>query len=94
MVEVNGTTLIDRAIHFSYLNSQNSTADNCCRLQKGKELKEYIGNRYDDILKIEYVKILFTTKPTISTLWHLPKMLVRTTQILLESDLIFDDSIA
>ena len=53
MVEVNGQKLIDRVIG-------QPIPLNLSRLvivvgYKGKELKEYVGNRFNDKIKIEYV---------------------------------------
>ena len=54
MVDVNGTKLIDRVItqlsHF-HLNRLIIVIG-----YKGEELKEYIGHRYDKVLKIEYIE--------------------------------------
>ena len=92
MVEVNGTTLIDRAI--LQLSKLKLNRLIIVVGYKGKELKEYIGNRYDDILKIEYVENpIYDKTNNIYSLALAKEMLCQDDTILLESDLIFDDSI-
>lgn len=92
MIEVNGVTLIDRVI-------QQLSKLNLNRLvlvvgYKGKELKEYIGNRYDDMLKIEYVENpIYNKTNNIYSLALAKDMLCQDDTILLESDLIFEDSL-
>ena len=92
MVEVNGVTLIDRVIHqISRLNLE--------RLiivvgYKGKELKEYIGDRYIDVLKIEYIENpIYDKTNNIYSLALAKDELCKDDTILLESDLIFEDSL-
>ena len=53
MVEVNGVKLIDRVLN--QLSAFNLTRVVIVVGYKGKELQEYIGNRYDSKLKIEYI---------------------------------------
>ena len=92
MVEVNGTTLIDRAI--LQLSKLKLNRLIIVVGYKGKKLKEYIGNRYDDILKIEYVENpIYDKTNNIYSLALAKEMLCQDDTILLESDLIFDDSI-
>ncbi|MDE5626931.1 MAG: phosphocholine cytidylyltransferase family protein, partial [Candidatus Amulumruptor sp.] len=92
MVEVNGVTLIDRVI-------QQLSRLNLDRLvlvigYKGKELKEYLGNRYDDIMKIEYVENpIYDKTNNIYSLALAKEWLCKDDTILLESDLIFEDSL-
>lgn len=91
MVEVNGQTLIDRAIH--QLSKLNLTRLVLVVGYKGKELKEYIGNRYDDILKIEYIENpIFDRTNNIYSLALAKDILCEDDSLLLESDLIFEDS--
>lgn len=91
MVEVNGVKLIDRVI-------QQLSRLNLDRLvlvvgYKGKELKEYIGKRYEDILKIEYVENpIYDKTNNIYSLALAKDWLCKDDTILLESDLIFEDS--
>lgn len=91
MVEVNGQTLIDRAIHqLSKLNLKRLVL---VVGYKGKELKEYIGNRYDDILKIEYIENpIYDRTNNIYSLALAKDILCEDDSLLLESDLIFEDS--
>lgn len=91
MVEVNGQTLIDRAIH--QLSKLNLTRLVLVVGYKGKELKEYIGNRYDDILKIEYIENpIYDRTNNIYSLALAKDILCEDDSLLLESDLIFEDS--
>lgn len=91
MVEVNGQTLIDRAIQqLSKLSLRKLVL---VVGYKGKELKEYIGNRYDDILKIEYIENpIFDRTNNIYSLALAKDILCEDDTLLLESDLIFEDS--
>lgn len=91
MVEVNGVTLIDRVIkQLSLLNLDRLVL---VVGYKGKELKEYIGNRYDDIIKIEYVENpIYDKTNNIYSLALAKDWLCKDDTILLESDLIFEDS--
>lgn len=91
MVEVNGQTLIDRSIH--QLSKLNLTRLVLVVGYKGKELKEYIGNRYDDILKIEYIENpIYDRTNNIYSLALAKDILCEDDSLLLESDLIFEDS--
>lgn len=54
MVEVNGQKLIDRGI--GQLIPMNLSRLVIVVGYKGKELKEYVGNRFNDKIKIEYVE--------------------------------------
>lgn len=92
MVEVNGIKLIDRAItqlaHF-HLSRLIIVIG-----YKGKELKEYISHRYDDVLKIEYIENLVYDKTNnIYSLALAKDELCKDDTILLESDIIFEDSV-
>lgn len=92
MVPVNGVRLIDRLL------GQLSTLDlNRVVIvigYKGQELAEYIGNRYDDKIKIEYVNnpIYDKTNNIYSLALAKDKMLEDDT-LLIESDLIFDNGL-
>jgi len=92
MVEVNGIKLIDRAItqlaHF-HLSRLVIVIG-----YKGNELKEYIGHRYDDVLKIEYiVNSVYDKTNNIYSLALAKDELCKDDTILLESDIIFEDSV-
>lgn len=92
MVEVNGTKLIDRVItqlsHF-HLNRLIIVIG-----YKGEELKEYIGHRYDKVLKIEYIENKDYDKTNnIYSLALAKDELCKDDTILLESDIIFEDNV-
>lgn len=92
MVEVNGVKLIDRTI-------EQLIKCNLSRLvivvgYEGKKLIDYIGNRYEDRLKIEYVENpIYDKTNNIYSLALAKDKMVEEDTILLESDLIFEDSI-
>ncbi len=91
MVEVNGVSLIDRVIN----QLVQIHIDRLVLVvgYKGKELKEYIGHRYDDVLKIEYVENpLYEKTNNIYSLAMAKDKLCEDDTLLLESDLIFEDS--
>lgn len=92
MVEVNGIKLIDRAItqlaHF-HLSRLVIVIG-----YKGNELKEYIGHRYDKVLKIEYIENkVYDKTNNIYSLALAKDELCKDDTILLESDIIFEDSV-
>lgn len=92
MVEVNGVKLIDRVI---------------CQLAKlhlnrlvmvvgyeGQKLKDYIGHRYDDVLKMEFIdNPVYDKTNNIYSLALAKDKLCEDDTLLLESDLIFEDSL-
>lgn len=92
MVEVNGVKLIDRVINqLSKLNLHRLVL---VVGYQGEKLKEYIGNRYDDVLNIEYVENpIYDKTNNIYSLALAKNKLVEDDTILLESDLIFEDSL-
>lgn len=91
MVEVNGVTLIDRVI--KQLSRLNLSRLVLVVGYKGKELKEYIGNRYDGMIKIEYVENpIYDKTNNIYSLALAKDLLCEDDTLLLESDLIFEDS--
>lgn len=89
MVEVNGVRLIDRVI-------QNLSRMNLSRLvivigYEGRNLVDHIGNRYDDIIKIEYIdNPIYDRTNNIYSLALAKNALCEEDTILLESDLIYD----
>ncbi len=92
MLEVNGVRLIDRTI-------RQLSKFNLHRLvivvgYEGQNLIDYIGHRYDDIIKIEYINnpIYFKTNNIYSLALAKDKLCEDDT-ILLESDLIYEDRI-
>lgn len=91
MVEVNGVKLIDRVINQLaklHLNRLVMVIG-----YEGQKLKDYIGHRYDDILKIEFVdNPVYDKTNNIYSLALAKKQLCEDDTLLLESDLIFEDS--
>lgn len=91
MVEVNGVKLIDRVIN-------QLTRLGLERLilvigYEGKKLQEYIGNRYDGKIRIEYiVNPIYDKTNNIYSLALAKEELCKDDTLLLESDLIFEDS--
>ena len=91
MVEVNGVKLIDRVI--SQLAKLHLNRLVLVVGYEGHKLKDYIGHRYDDILKIEFVdNPVYDKTNNIYSLALAKKQLCEDDTLLLESDLIFEDS--
>lgn len=90
MVKVNGTTMIDRVMN--QLSKQPLHKVIIVIGYKGQELKEYLGTEYNG-MPIEYIEnpIYYKTNNIFSLSLAKHKMQEDDT-ILLESDLIFDDS--
>ena len=92
MVEVNGITLIDRM-----LNQLSRLPLNRVVIvvgYEGKKLVDYIGNRYDDKMKIEYVENpIYDKTNNIYSLELAKEQLQEDDTLLIESDLIFDDGL-
>ena len=92
MVEVNGVKLIDRVLN--QLSAYNLTRVIIVVGYKGKELQEYLGNRYDSKIKIEYINNpIYDKTNNIFSLALAKKELEEDDTILIESDLIFEDSL-
>lgn len=92
MVEVNGVKLIDRTIE--QLINLNLNRLVIVVGYEAQKLIDYIGNRYDDRLKIEYVENpIYDRTNNIYSLALAKDKMVEDDTILLESDLIFEDSI-
>ncbi len=92
MVEVNGVKLIDRVLN--QLSAHNLTRVIIVVGYKGKELQEYIGNRYDSKLNIVYINNpIYDKTNNIFSLALAKKELEEDDTILIESDLIFEDSL-
>ena len=90
MVEVNGIRLIDRMI--TQLSKFNLNRLVIVVANEGKKLIDYIGHRYDDILKIEYINNpIYDRTNNIYSLALAKEELCKDDTILLESDLIFED---
>ena len=90
MVEVNGIRLIDRMI--TQLSKFNLNRLVIVVGYEGKKLIDYIGHRYEDILKIEYINNpIYDRTNNIYSLALAKEELCKDDTILLESDLIFED---
>lgn len=91
MVEVNGVCIIDRL-----LTQLSQLALNRVVIvvgYEGEKLKEHIGNRYDGKLRIEYKENpIYDKTNNIYSLALAKEELQQDDTLLLESDLIFDDS--
>ena len=92
MLPVNGIRLIDRML-------EQLCQLNLSRLvmvigYKGQELKNYIGNRYDNRLKIEYTENpIYDKTNNIYSLALVKDKMMEDDTLLIESDLILDDSL-
>ena len=91
MVEVNGVKLIDRVINqLSKLHLKRLVL---VVGYEGQKLKDYLGHRYDDVLPIEYVdNPIYDKTNNIYSLALAKDKLCEDDTLLLESDLIFEDS--
>ena len=92
MVEVNGVPLIDRVLtQFRPLGLSRVVI---VVGYEGQKLKDYIGHRYDDSLKIEYVENpIYDKTNNIYSLALAREKLLEDDTLLVESDLIFDDAL-
>jgi len=91
MVPVNGVRLIDRML--TQLSALSLNRVVIVVGYKGKELIEYIGYRYDDKLKIEYIdNPIYDKTNNIYSLALAKEKMAEDDTLLLESDLIFEDS--
>lgn len=91
MVEVNGVRLIDRML--TQLSTRNLSRVVIVVGYKKDELIKHIGNRYDDCIKIEYVhNDIYDKTNNIYSLALAKEHMIEEDTLLLESDLIFDDS--
>lgn len=91
MVPVNGVKLIDRMLtQLAALHLQRVVI---VVGYEGQRLRNYIGNRYDDVLRIEYVNNpVYDKTNNIYSLALAKEQLKEDDTLLIESDLIFDDS--
>jgi len=90
MVPVNGVRLIDRVI--SQLAGLNLERLILVVGYEGEKLKQYIGDRYADVLKIEYIdNPIYDKTNNIYSLALAKEELCKDDTLLLESDLIFED---
>lgn len=92
MVQVNGECIIDRLL--TQLTALPLERVIIVVGYKGNKLIEHIGNRYSDKLKIEYIENpIYDKTNNIYSLALAKEALQQDDTLLLESDLIFDDSI-
>ena len=91
MVEVNGVRLIDRTLN--QLSRLELTRVVIVVGYEGQKLIDYIGDRYSDRLKIEYVENpVYDKTNNIYSLALAKEQLQEDDTILIESDLIFDNN--
>lgn len=91
MVPVNGTRLIDRVL--TQLSQLNLSRVVIVVGYEGSKLINYIGNRYDKQLNIKYIhNPIYDKTNNIYSLALAKKEMQEDDTLLLESDLIFDDS--
>ena len=91
MVKVNGVRLIDRMLN--QLATRDLSRVVIVVGYKKDELIKHIGNRYDDCIKIEYVhNDIYDKTNNIYSLALAKQYMLEEDTLLLESDLIFDDS--
>jgi histidinol-phosphate/aromatic aminotransferase/cobyric acid decarboxylase-like protein/CTP:phosphocholine cytidylyltransferase-like protein len=92
MVEVNGEKLIDRVI--KQLGGLNLKRLVLVVGYQGENLKNYIGDRYDDVIKIEYIENpVYDKTNNIYSLALAKNVLCEDDTLLLESDIIFEDRV-
>ena len=92
MLPVNGVRLIDRVL--GQLSQLDLSRVVIVVGYKGQNLIDYIGHRYDDSLKIEYVdNPVYDKTNNIYSLSLAKEKLQEDDTLLIESDLIFDDSL-
>ena len=92
MVSVNGERLIDRLL--GQLSGLSLKRVIIVVGYKGQELKDYIGHRYDDQLKIAYAENpIYDKTNNIYSLSLVKRQLQEDDTLLIESDLIFSDSL-
>lgn len=92
MVEVNGVKLIDRVI--KQLGGLNLKRLVLVVGYQGEKLKNYIGDRYDDVIKIEYIENpVYDKTNNIYSLALAKNVLCEDDTLLLESDIIFEDRV-
>ncbi len=92
MLPVNGVRLIDRVL--TQLSTLHLNRVVIVVGYKGQNLKNHIGNRYDDILRIEYINNpIYDKTNNIYSLALAKDKLQEDDTILVESDLVFSDKL-
>ena len=90
MVEVNGVRLIDRLL--GQLSKLNLSRVIIVIGYQGQKLKDYIGQRYDGLLTIEYAENpIYDKTNNIYSLSLVKEQMQQDDTLLIESDLIFSD---
>lgn len=90
MISVNGTKLIDRML--GQLSKLRLNRVIIVVGYEGQKLRDYIGHRFDDVLRIEYVdNPVYNRTNNIYSLALAKEKLQEDDTLLIESDLIFDD---
>ena len=90
MISVNGTKLIDRML--GQLSKLRLNRVIIVVGYEGHKLRDYIGHRFDDVLRIEYVdNPVYNRTNNIYSLALAKEKLQEDDTLLIESDLIFDD---
>ncbi len=92
MLSVNGVRLIDRML--GQLSNLELSRVLIVVGYKGEKLKDYIGTRYDDRLKIEFAENpVYDKTNNIYSLALVKDKMIEDDTLLIESDLILDDSL-
>jgi len=92
MIEVNGVKLIDRML--SQLSRLELSRVVIVIGYEGEKLRQHIGHRYDDVLKIEYVvNPVYDKTNNIYSLALAKEQMQEDDTLLLESDLILSDNL-
>jgi histidinol-phosphate/aromatic aminotransferase/cobyric acid decarboxylase-like protein/choline kinase len=90
MIEVNGVKLIDRLL--GQLSKLSLTRVVIVVGYKGQELIDYLGQRYDDKIKLEFIENpVYASTNNIYSLALAKDQLQQDDTLLIESDLIFED---
>jgi choline kinase len=90
MIEVNGVKLIDRLL--GQLSKLSLTRVVIVVGYKGQELRDYLGQRYDDKIKLEFIENpVYASTNNIYSLALAKDQLQQDDTLLIESDLIFED---
>lgn len=92
MLSINGEKLIDRTL--TILSNLNITKVIIVIGYKGENLKKYIGNRYHELLDIEYVNNpIYDKTNNIYSLSLAKEEMIKDDTLLFESDIIYNESI-
>lgn len=91
MVQVNGTTLIDRVMQ----QLRRAGVDRVVTVTgyKGDSLKDYLTGRYPDMRQVFVDNSEYQTTNNIYSLWLARRQMAEDDTLLLESDLIYEDAV-